>query len=95
MKSIRDIIIGVIKEYEDKKYPGKVSLVPVNAVVQTRIGQADAFIYRLSVIDRKGVVDKNYPVLTDVRSAALYQKGDVVVVQFIYGRDPYIVGRQQ
>ena len=51
--------------------------------------------YTLTVVDRFGSVDENFPKFPGIRSRAQYKPGATVAVALAYGDSPVIIGEVQ
>ena len=90
MDKLKNYVKTVIKDYLKKELP-HTTLPGAMAAVVTK---AEDRYYTLKILDRNLQEDKNFPEIPSVASNVECEKGELVVVVFLYGIiAPYIVGR--
>ena len=83
-ETIKKVVKRVIRtEYPQCSMP---------SMLRARITKIEPEGYKLVVLDEELNRDTKYPEIPRVKSSATYEKGDVVVITFINGKDVYIVG---
>lgn len=80
-------IVKVVRRVLRKDYPHCIK--PM--VVRARITKVMPTGYSIVILDEENNRDMNYPEIPGVKGGS-YKKGNTVIVTFLYGREPYILG---
>lgn len=86
--ALEETIKNVVKKVIRTEYPQCVRPVMLRA----KVSKVEPDGYRLIILDEELNRDTQYPEIPKVKSSAIYEKGDTVVITFINGKDAYIVG---
>ncbi|MEF2968364.1 hypothetical protein V3851_23685 [Paenibacillus sp. M1] len=81
-----------IDKHIETKYPHLLYPTAVRAKITKASGGSE---YNLKILDENGVIDERFPEIPNVKSALLFENGDIVAILLMYGQllDIHIVGK--
>jgi len=90
---IEEMIINVLRKQIDKKYPHIKHPEAVLAKVISAASAGEWYKYSLRILDKKGVINEQFPAIPNVLSKVHVTAGKTVAVVLINGElNPFILG---
>lgn len=91
--SIEETISRLVRKVVRNDYPHIEYPSGICANITARNEMGECYEYTIRILDAEKQPDSKFTEIPKVRSCQNFENGQVVAIIFLYGKEPYIIGR--